>query len=50
MKRRHTSHDLANLKQHPEPAYMSKAEDQNASSFNQFFSKDADSGYHAEGW
>jgi hypothetical protein len=50
LKRRHTSHDLANLKQHPEPVYLNKAEDQNASSFNQFFGKDIDGGYHAKGW
>ena len=50
LKRRHTSNDLANLKQHPEPVCMKKAEDQNATSFNQFFNKDVDGGYHAKGW
>jgi hypothetical protein len=49
LKRRHTSHDVANLKQYPERAYMTKAEDVNASSWNQYFSKDAN-GYHSKGW
>jgi hypothetical protein len=49
LKRRHTSHDVANLKQYPEKAYMTKSEDLNASSWNQYFSKDAN-GYHSKGW
>jgi Protein of unknown function (DUF3295) len=49
LKRRHTSHDVANLKQYPEKAFMIKSEDVNASSWNQYFSKDAN-GYHSKGW
>jgi hypothetical protein len=49
LKRRHTSHDVANLKQYPEKVYMTKNEDVNASSWNQYFSKDAN-GYHSKGW
>lgn len=51
LKRRHTSHDVANLKQYPEKAYMGKAkEEPNASSWNQYFNRDAFGGYHAQGW
>lgn len=51
LKRRHTSHDVANLKQYPEKVYMSKAkEEPNASSWNQYFNRDAFGGYHAQGW
>ena len=50
LKRRHTSHDVANLKQYPERACMKKSEDANAGSFNQFFSKESFEGYHAKGW
>jgi hypothetical protein len=50
LKRRHTSHDVANLKQYPEKAYMNKNEDVNASSWNQYFTKEAFNGYHSKGW
>jgi hypothetical protein len=50
LKRRHTSHDVANLKQYPEESYMKKSEDVNASSWNQYFSKEASDGYHSKGW
>ncbi|SPO04971.1 uncharacterized protein DNG_07656 [Cephalotrichum gorgonifer] len=50
LKRRHTSHDVANLKQYPEKAYMDKSEDANASSWNQYFAKEAFNGYHSKGW
>ncbi|CAI4219952.1 unnamed protein product [Parascedosporium putredinis] len=50
LKRRHTSHDVANLKQYPERAYTTKAEDANSSSWNQYFSKEAFNGYHSKGW
>ena len=49
LKRRHTSHDVANLKQYPERPYMNQGEDVNASSWNQYFSKDVN-GYHSKGW
>lgn len=50
LKRRHTSHDVANLKQYPEKPYMKKAEDVNASSWDQYFTREAFSGYHSKGW
>jgi len=50
LKRRHTSNDLANLKQYPEPVCLRKAEDQNAISFNQFFNENVDGGYHSKVW
>lgn len=51
LKRRHTSHDVANLKQYPEKVYMGKAkEEPNTSSWNQYFNRDAFGGYHAQGW
>jgi hypothetical protein len=48
LKRRHTSHDVANLKQYPEKAYMNKAEDING--HMQYFNKDSFGGYHSKGW
>ncbi|KAI1141544.1 DUF1752-domain-containing protein [Hypoxylon sp. FL0543] len=51
LKRRHTSLDVANLKQYPEKAYMSKGKDEpNSSSWNQYFSRDDFGGYHTQGW
>jgi hypothetical protein len=50
LKRRHTSHDVANLKQYPERSCMKQSEDVNASSWNQYFNKDAFNGYHSKGW
>ncbi|EGU86779.1 hypothetical protein FOXB_02704 [Fusarium oxysporum f. sp. conglutinans Fo5176] len=50
LKRRHTSHDVANLKQYPEKPCMKKSEDVNASSWNQYFSKEASDGYYSKGW
>ncbi|XXG95898.1 hypothetical protein Hte_002172 [Hypoxylon texense] len=51
LKRRHTSLDVANLKQYPERAYMGKGKDEaNPSSWNQYFSRDDFGGYHAQGW
>ncbi|KAF9770234.1 hypothetical protein IL306_012246, partial [Fusarium sp. DS 682] len=50
LKRRHTSHDVANLTQYPERPWMKKGEDVNASSWNQYFSKVASDGYHSKGW
>ncbi|KAK4111421.1 DUF1752-domain-containing protein [Canariomyces notabilis] len=48
LKRRHTSHDVANLKQYPEKPFM-KDGDSNASSWDQYF-KNPFTGYHAQGW
>ncbi|KAH7461643.1 hypothetical protein FOMA001_g19053 [Fusarium oxysporum f. sp. matthiolae] len=50
LKRQHTSHDVADLKQYPEKPCMTKSEDVNASSWNQYFSKEASDGYHSKGW
>lgn len=49
LKRRHTSQDVANLKQYPERPYM-KDNDANASSWDNYFSKNQFTGYHAKGW
>ena len=54
LKRRHTSHDVVNLKQYPEKVYMNKAdeinEEPNATSWTQYLKGDAVGGYHAQGW
>ncbi|KAK8013557.1 hypothetical protein PG991_009150 [Apiospora marii] len=54
LKRRHTSHDVANLKQYPEKVCMKKTEETqeepNATSWNQYLERDAVGGYHAQGW
>ncbi|KAI1662173.1 DUF1752-domain-containing protein [Daldinia decipiens] len=51
LKRRHTSLDVANLKQYPEKAYMSKGQEEpNSSSWNQYFSREDFGGYHTQGW
>ncbi|CAG9955952.1 unnamed protein product [Clonostachys rosea f. rosea IK726] len=50
LKRRHTSHDVAYLKQFPEKSCMKKTEDVNASSWNQYFVKETFDGYHSKGW
>lgn len=50
LKRRHTSHDVANLKQFPDKVCMKPTEDVEARSWNQFFSKEALNGYHSKGW
>jgi hypothetical protein len=50
LKRRHTSHDVANLKQFPERPCLKHSEDVNASSWNQYFNKEAFNGYHSKGW
>ncbi|OHW96410.1 DUF1752 domain-containing protein [Colletotrichum incanum] len=50
LKRRHTSHDVANLKQFPEKVCL---KDEDAPTNNpQYFSKDTDNfgGYHSKGW
>lgn len=51
LKRRHTSQDVANLKQYPERPYMKKEDDDvNASSWDQYLNKEAFNGYHSKGW
>ncbi|EJT76886.1 hypothetical protein GGTG_06800 [Gaeumannomyces tritici R3-111a-1] len=48
LKRRHTSHDVVNLRQYPERVVMKKDTDVNTSSYDQYFDRDA--GYHSKGW
>ncbi|KAI8223510.1 hypothetical protein K4K55_009978 [Colletotrichum sp. SAR 10_96] len=48
LKRRHTSHEVANLKQHPEKAYINENED--IPDPFQDISKDNCGGYHSKGW
>jgi hypothetical protein len=51
LKRRHTSQDVANLKQYPEKPFINrKADDINASSWDQFVAKETHNGYHSKGW
>lgn len=51
LKRRHTSHDVANLKQYPQQPHMTKVNDDvNASSWDQDFTREAFGGYHTKGW
>lgn len=50
LKRRHTSHDVANLKQYPEKVHINKATDEPSTSWNQYFNRDNQGGYHAQGW
>ncbi|CAH0034956.1 unnamed protein product [Clonostachys rhizophaga] len=50
LKRRHTSQDVANLRQFPEKSCMKKTEDANTSSWNQYFVKETFDGYHSKGW
>jgi len=51
LKRRHTSHDMTNLKQYPERApYMGKTKDEaNTTNWSQFM-REGSGGYHAQGW
>ncbi|KAH6685104.1 hypothetical protein F5X68DRAFT_233531 [Plectosphaerella plurivora] len=49
MRRRHTSHDVANLKQYPEKVYMNKTGEE-VHPENQYFQRDSFSGYHSKGW
>ncbi|OAA51763.1 hypothetical protein NOR_00356 [Metarhizium rileyi] len=50
LKRRHTSQDVANLRQYPQKACIKASEDVEAHSWNQYFSKEALNGYHSKGW
>ncbi|TGO54385.1 hypothetical protein BCON_0108g00320 [Botryotinia convoluta] len=49
LKRRHTAHDVANLKQYPEGVYMDKDDQALNSSWNQYFSQGLGE-YHSKGW
>jgi hypothetical protein len=49
LRRRHTSHHVANLKQYPEKVHMNRTgEDINLE--KQYFQRDHLSGYHSKGW
>lgn len=50
LKRRHTSHDVPNLKQFPEKPCLKKGEEDDAACWNQYFCKEALNGYHSKGW
>jgi len=50
MKRRHTSHDIKNLKQHPEPQTVMSVKDNDKKKFsNEYFNQGLQE-YHAKGW
>jgi len=49
LKRRHTSHDVANLKQYPEKIHMGAEEKDNHGSWNQYFGTGLGE-YHSKGW
>jgi len=50
LKRRHTSHDVANLKQYPEPVYMDKEDrDASQSTWNEYYGQGLGE-YHSRGW
>ncbi|CAD6449273.1 56e95d94-26c2-44b8-879f-7c4870050598 [Sclerotinia trifoliorum] len=49
LKRRHTAHDVKNLKQYPEKVYMDKDDQALNSSWNQYFSQGLGE-YHSKGW
>ena len=49
LRRRHTSHDVANLRQYPEHAYT-KNDEASANSWNDYWVKEAFTGYHTQGW
>ncbi|KAG6000826.1 hypothetical protein E4U54_001266 [Claviceps lovelessii] len=50
LKRRHTAHDVANLKQFPDKVCMKASEDVEARSWNQNFCRETMNGYHSKGW
>ncbi|KYK55013.1 hypothetical protein DCS_06974 [Drechmeria coniospora] len=49
LKRRHTSQDVANLKQFPDKPCLKEAED-DSTNWNKYFSKETLNGYHSKGW
>ncbi|KAG5932096.1 hypothetical protein E4U53_001489 [Claviceps sorghi] len=50
LKRRHTAHDVANLKQFPDKVCLKPSEDTEARSWNQNFCRETMNGYHSKGW
>jgi hypothetical protein len=49
LKRRHTAHDVANLKQYPDKVHMGENGDEFHASWNQYFSSGLGE-YHSKGW
>ena len=50
LKRRHTAHDVANLKQYPEKVHMDKEDKEGINaSWNQYFNQGLGE-YHSKGW
>jgi len=49
LKRRHTAHDVANLKQYPEKAHMDSDDQEAHASWNQYFGQGLGE-YHSKGW
>ncbi|KAG6009863.1 hypothetical protein E4U21_000965 [Claviceps maximensis] len=50
LRRRHTAHDVANLKQFPDKVCLKPSEDVEARSWNQNFCRETMNGYHSKGW
>ncbi|KKA26271.1 hypothetical protein TD95_000023 [Thielaviopsis punctulata] len=50
LERRHTSQDVANLRQYPTAPYMDKKLDDDKANWNRYFTKEAADGYHTKGW
>jgi hypothetical protein len=50
VKRRHTSIDLAKLKQEPNKACMKAEEANEAERWNEYFEQEQFDGYHSKGW
>lgn len=50
LKRRHTSHDVANLQQYPEQACIKADENEDAAKWDSYFAKEQYNGYHSKGW
>jgi hypothetical protein len=49
LKRRHTAHDVANLRQYPDKVHMNKEDKEINGSWNQYFSQGLGE-YHSKGW
>jgi len=49
LKRRHTAHDVANLKQYPEKIHLGTEDKDNHGSWNEYFGQGLGE-YHSKGW
>jgi hypothetical protein len=49
LQRRHTAHDMADLKQYPEKVHMNKDDKDANASWNEYFSTGLGE-YHSKGW